>query len=92
MFPKPTPEANLESVSTDSISENDENVNTKKSLDVDSDGNTLSEQQKEFFKDSKVRDENGNLLVVYHGTPTEKMENRIIVCKTQEMFQELYMC
>lgn len=70
LFPKPTPEANLESVSTDSISENDENVNTKKSLDVDSDGNTLSEQQKEFFKDSKVRDENGNLLVVYHGTPT----------------------
>ena len=35
----------------------------------DSDGNTLSEQQAEYFKDSKIRDENGNLLVVYHGTP-----------------------
>ena len=35
----------------------------------DSQGNELSEEQKEFFKDSKVRDENGNLLVVYHGTP-----------------------
>ena len=34
----------------------------------DSEGNTLSEDQVEFFKDSKVRDENGNLLVVYHGT------------------------
>ena len=34
----------------------------------DSEGNTLTEAQAEFFKDSKVRDENGNLLVVYHGT------------------------
>lgn len=37
--------------------------------DRDSDGNTLSKEQIEFFKDSKVRDENGNLKVVYHGTP-----------------------
>ena len=36
--------------------------------DRDSEGNTLSEGQIEYFKDSKVRDENGNLLVVYHGT------------------------
>lgn len=35
---------------------------------VDSDGNKLSEAQAEFFKDSKVRDEDGNLLKVYHGT------------------------
>ena len=34
----------------------------------DSDGRQLSEGQQEYFKDSKVRDENGNLLVVYHGT------------------------
>ncbi len=34
----------------------------------DSEGNTLTEQQAEYFRDSKVRDENGNLLVVYHGT------------------------
>lgn len=34
----------------------------------DSDGNTLTEEQAEFFKDSKVRDENGNLIVAYHGT------------------------
>ncbi len=37
----------------------------------DSEGNTLSEGQIEFFKDSKVRDENGNLLVCYHGTDAE---------------------
>ena len=34
----------------------------------DSQGNTLTQEQIDFFKDSKVRDENGNLLVVYHGT------------------------
>ncbi len=34
----------------------------------DSDGNQLSEQQKEFFKDSKAVDANGNLKLVYHGT------------------------
>ena len=37
----------------------------------DSAGNQLSKEQQEFFKDSKVRDENGNLLVVYHGSPRE---------------------
>lgn len=36
----------------------------------DSEGNTLTEQRAEYFRDSKVRDENGNLLVVYHGTMT----------------------
>lgn len=35
----------------------------------DSDGNELSKQQPECFMDSKVRDKNGNLLVMYHGTP-----------------------
>lgn len=35
---------------------------------TDSDGVVLTEEQIEYFKNSKVRDENGNLLVVYHGT------------------------
>lgn len=39
----------------------------KYSLSKDSDGNNLTEDQADFFKDSKVRDENGNLLVCYHG-------------------------
>ena len=34
----------------------------------DSDGKELTKEQAEFFKDSKVRDEHGNLQVVYHGT------------------------
>ena len=40
----------------------------KFSMDMDSRGEPLSPQQAEYFRDSKVRDEDGNLLVVYHGT------------------------
>ena len=36
---------------------------------TDSEGTALSEQQRKFFADSKVVDDKGNLLVVYHGTP-----------------------
>ena len=36
--------------------------------EVDSEGNTLTEDQQELFKDSKVRDSKGRLLVMYHGT------------------------
>jgi hypothetical protein len=43
-------------------------INKKYSKSLDSNGNTLTLEQTEFFKDSKVRDENGNLLVVYHGS------------------------
>ena len=39
--------------------------------DRDSLGNKLSKEQQEFFKDSKVRDADGNLLVVRHGTDAE---------------------
>lgn len=41
-------------------------------LDLDSEGTQLTEAQQEFFKDSKVRDSKGRLLVVYHGTPDGK--------------------
>lgn len=37
----------------------------------DSEGNELSQKQQEFFKDSKVRDDEGNLLVVYHSTDAD---------------------
>lgn len=37
-------------------------------LDVDSEGTQLTEAQQEFFRDSKVRDSKGRLLVMYHGT------------------------
>ena len=37
--------------------------------ETDSEGNALSAGQREYFADSKVLDENGNLLVMHHGTP-----------------------
>jgi len=39
--------------------------------DRDSEGRTLSEEQMEFFKDSVVRDKDGNLLVMYRGDTEE---------------------
>lgn len=56
---------------TDSIRQGGENVNTQFSMRVDSEGRELSEAQQEFFKDSKVRDEEGRLLTVYHGSDKE---------------------
>ena len=45
------------------------------SIDVDSEGRELTKEQAEYFKDSKVRDKNGNLLVVYHGTADSRKRN-----------------
>ncbi|WP_448901261.1 ADP-ribosyltransferase-containing protein [Eubacterium sp.] len=47
-----------------------QNVNKQfsKNTSIDSEGNELTNEQQEYFKDSKVRDEDGNLLVVYHGS------------------------
>lgn len=39
--------------------------------DRDSEGNDLTKEQQGFFKDSKVRDEQGRLLKVYHGTAAD---------------------
>ena len=36
---------------------------------TDSEGNKLTEEQIEYFKNSAIRDKNGNLLVVYHTAP-----------------------
>ena len=59
-------------VSTDSISTSGENVNGKFSLKgMDSTGRQLTEQQQAYFKDSKVRDEDGRLMPLYHQTDAE---------------------
>jgi uncharacterized protein YxjI len=50
------------------IPQNSKKVNEQFSLS-DSAGRQISKEQQEYFKDSKVRDENGNLKVMYHGTP-----------------------
>lgn len=49
-----------------------EKQSTKYSLS-DNQGRTLSKEQQEYFKDSKVRDEEGKLVTVYH-TMTENSE------------------
>lgn len=59
----------IQNPSKSSITQNTEKSIKKYSIDVDSEGRKLSEGQKEYFRDSKVRDESGNLLVMYHGTP-----------------------
>lgn len=54
--------------SVNSIPTSDGNVNAKFSLKgIDSAGRQLSEQQQEYFKDSKVRDAEGRLKVMYRG-------------------------
>lgn len=58
-----------------SVSES-RNQNTQKeqgqfSLSTDSTGRQLSRGQQEYFKDSKIRDEQGRLKVMYHGTDNE---------------------
>lgn len=42
--------------------------------DRDSLGNTLSEGQQSYFANSKMRDDDGNLVVMYQGSPTEFFE------------------
>lgn len=44
------------------------------SLKPDSEGRELTEQQQEYFKDSEVRDEDGRLIPVYHGSQAQFTE------------------
>ena len=55
---------NIKGTKETSVSE----VATETTSQVDSLGRELSTEQTNFFKDSKVVDEDGNLLVMYHGT------------------------
>lgn len=60
--------------STESIARDTDDVKgdiRKRITKSDSEGNELSPKQQEYFNDSVVRDENGNLLVVYHGTTND---------------------
>ena len=66
--------------STNNIPNSAENVNSKSqksekrfAIDeqVDNTGAKLSKQQQDYFRDSKIRDKNGNLIRVYHNTNAE---------------------
>ena len=52
----------------ESVTQNGAEVKTKFSLKEDSQGRELTEAQREYFRDSKVVDEEGRLLTLYHGT------------------------
>lgn len=58
----------LNQPSTNSIRNPGKDVKSKMSA-RDSTGRQLTEAQREYFRGSKVRDKDGNLLVMYHGTP-----------------------
>ena len=64
-----TPVKNVGNASNGIIPQNSEKStgNTKFSLS-DSEGKKLTKEQSEYFKDSKMRDDNGNLMVMYHGS------------------------
>lgn len=65
--------ARSNALSGNSISKTGENVNKKYALSskTDSEGRILSAEQQKYFAESKVKDDNGNLQVVYHGTNNE---------------------
>ena len=57
----------------------------------DSKGNKLTEQQQEYFKDSKVRDKDGNLLVLYHGSPNNfNVFNTLLAKDKKSKYQLLF--
>ena len=56
----------------------------------DSAGTSLSLSQREFFKDSKILDENGNLLVMYHGSKTDVNEFKSEFISGWNMFGKGY--
>ncbi len=77
-----TPEArsSMDTVPTDSITDPAENVNRNSEIssderyalpETDSEGANLTAEQREFFKDSVIRDKDGKLLVLYHGTAAD---------------------
>lgn len=71
-FERPTPNegyALKNAISNSSVSHSDENVKGQFSIpEKSSDGQKLTDAQRRYFRNSKVRDEKGRLLAVYHGT------------------------
>lgn len=59
-------------ISFNDIKSNINNEDIRYSLSEDTQGRKLSDNQKEYFKNSEIVDENGNLKVLYHGTPFGK--------------------
>ena len=75
--PRGQAERGLGDFSNESVAQEVKDVDTtrpalaQKKAEVDDTKYKLSPAQEEYFKDSKIRDENGNLKTVYHGTNSE---------------------
>lgn len=75
--PRGQAERGLGDFSSESVAQEVKDVDTtspalaQKKAEVDDAKYKLSSVQEEYFKDSKIRDENGNLKTVYHGTNSE---------------------
>ena len=66
-------EATVQAEKVDRAPQGKQNENTRfstREVEKDSEGNLLTKAQQEYFSDSKVRDANGNLMVMHHGTDT----------------------
>jgi len=76
------------------LSQIDAKVNNKRySIEKDSLGNDLTNEQKEFFKNTQIVDKDGNLLTLYHGTPFKKFhtfKGEMFFFSTSEKFAEEY--
>lgn len=59
------------SLDSKSLSQEAETVKRESLFSRDSEGNDLTEEQQKYFSESKIRDEDGNLMVVYHGTDAD---------------------
>ena len=55
-------------LSNTNILNSNQNVKRSNIKNYDSNGNKLSAAQQEYFKNSKVRDDDGNLMPMYHGS------------------------
>lgn len=64
---------NMENVKDDGVrsmkKNNSNNINSD--IQTDNQGRKLSKEQQEYFKDSKVKDEKGNIITTYHGSDFE---------------------
>lgn len=71
--PETGPVKSAGNASEKSVPQNGGNVK-RYSLKTDSEGRDLTEQQQEYFKGSEVRDEDGRLIPVYHGSQAQFTE------------------
>lgn len=69
-IPQSNDKVNRDTSTKYSMQLNENNVQEldNSSFSLDDKGRTLTKEQQEYFKDSKVRDKNGNLKTMYHGT------------------------